>query len=132
MSKPAEQEVMEIQGHPTCGPGQRFLVEVPERFAVARWPRVRPKASHASTLKHLRCQTLTSLSFGDKRLFREVSKPEQLDIPAGLPRERAFVWQHRRHGNSTEARLRRDDPHRASCPAAGRDPRRCFAKPIER
>src|SRR5262249_31296872 len=39
MSMPAEQEVMEIQGHPTCGPGQRFLVEVPERFAVARWPR---------------------------------------------------------------------------------------------
>jgi hypothetical protein len=39
MSMPAEQEVMEIQGHPTCGPGQRFLVEVPERFAVARWSR---------------------------------------------------------------------------------------------
>jgi hypothetical protein len=39
MSMPAEQEVMEIQGHPTCGPGQRFLVEVPERFAVAPWPR---------------------------------------------------------------------------------------------
>jgi hypothetical protein len=39
MSMPAEQEVMEIQGHPTCGPGQRFLVEVPERFVVARWSR---------------------------------------------------------------------------------------------
>ena len=39
MSMPAEQEVMEIQGHPTCEPGQRFLVEVPERFAIARWPR---------------------------------------------------------------------------------------------
>ena|SRR6516165_8402373 len=34
--------------------------------------------------------------------------------------ERAFVWHHRRHGNSAEARLRRDYPHRASCSAAGR------------
>ena len=32
---PAEQEVMEIQGRPAWGPDQRFLVEVPERFAVA-------------------------------------------------------------------------------------------------
>jgi len=39
MSMPAEQEVMEMQGHPTCGPGQRFLVEVPDSFAVARWSR---------------------------------------------------------------------------------------------
>src|SRR5262249_32927259 len=39
MSMPAEQEVMEIQGHPTCGPGQRFLGQVPARFAVARGPR---------------------------------------------------------------------------------------------
>src|SRR5262249_57831007 len=80
-----------------------------------------PKASQASTLKHLRCQTLPSRSFGDKRLFREVSKTGALEIPVALPHERAFVWQHRRHGYSAEARLRRDYPHRASCPAAGRD-----------
>ena len=39
MSMPADQAVMEIRGRPTCGPGQRFLIEVPERFAVARCPR---------------------------------------------------------------------------------------------
>src|SRR5262249_38226765 len=31
MSMPAEQEVMEIQGHPTCRPGQRVLVEMRAR-----------------------------------------------------------------------------------------------------
>ena len=41
MSMPAEQEVMEIQGHPTCGPGQRFLVELPSLVgpAMATSPR---------------------------------------------------------------------------------------------
>src|SRR5262249_8904305 len=105
----------------TSGDNRRSLRHRPlPRFDSEQF-RSAPKASHASTHKHLRCQTLTSLSFGDKRLFREVSKPEQLEIPVGLLRERAFVWHHRGHGNSAEARLRRDDPHRASCPAAGRD-----------
>ena len=53
-----------------------------------------PKVLHASMRKHLRCQRATFRAFGDKRLFREVSKTGALEIPVGLPPERAFVWQH--------------------------------------
>jgi hypothetical protein len=69
-----------------------------------RWPRLAseqfrpaPKVPHASMLKHLRCQTLTSRAIGDKRLFREVSKPGPLEYRRALPRA-AFVWHHARHG----------------------------------
>src|SRR5215831_13614354 len=46
-----------------------------------------PKVPHASMRKHLRCQRATSRAFGDKRLFREVSKTGALEIPVGLPLE---------------------------------------------
>jgi hypothetical protein len=47
-----------------------------------------PKVPHASMRKHLRCQRATFRAFGDKRLFREVSKTGALEIPA---LERAFA-----------------------------------------
>ena len=46
-----------------------------------------PKVPHASMRKHLRCQRATSRAFGDKRLFREVSKTGALEIPVALPLE---------------------------------------------
>src|SRR6516165_1764764 len=52
-----------------------------ERFRSA------PKVPQASMRKHLRCQRATSRAFGDKRLFREVSKTGALEIPVALPLE---------------------------------------------
>src|SRR5262249_44067144 len=73
-----------------------------------------PKVPHASMRKHLRCQRATSRAFGDKRLFREVSKPEQLEIPVGLPRERAFVWQHRGPTNNSLSPIAANAPLRVT------------------
>src|SRR5262249_29225283 len=64
--------------------------------------------------KHLRCQRATSRAFGDKRLYREVSKPEQLEIPVGLPRERAFVWQHRGPTNNSLSPIAANAPLRVT------------------
>ena len=36
---PPNRRLWKFRDTPRAGPDQRFLVEVPERFAVARWPR---------------------------------------------------------------------------------------------
>ena len=62
-----------------CYPG--LAGSISEQFRSA------PKVPHASMRKHLRCQRATSRAFGDKRLFREVSKTGALEIPVALPLE---------------------------------------------